>query len=125
MKFLLTVYLPGVLAGIASLAFLIYNGDWQWLFSTLIFWILLSGLGIAVGFHRIYSHRCYTNLAPWLVSRCAVARAGWVAANVERVGHVCPQATAMPGWATVVAFATDAGSLRRVVPHLSHSPSLR
>jgi stearoyl-CoA desaturase (delta-9 desaturase) len=66
MKFLLTVYLPGVLAGIASLAFLIYNGDWQWLFSTLIFWILLSGLGIAVGFHRIYSHRCYTNLAPWL-----------------------------------------------------------
>jgi len=68
MRFLLTVYFPGVLLSLCSLLYLGLHGDWIWLLATLGFWCLLSGLGIAVGFHRIYSHHCFTNLEPWLDS---------------------------------------------------------
>jgi stearoyl-CoA desaturase (delta-9 desaturase) len=57
---------PVMLYGAAALAFIVANGDYLWLLATLGFWILLSGLGIAVGFHRVYSHKCYEITSPWL-----------------------------------------------------------
>lgn len=64
-KYFLLIVVPMVLLGMTGLTLMIQNGDFEYLFLTAIFWILLSGLGIAVGFHRVYSHRCY-DLKPWL-----------------------------------------------------------
>ncbi len=49
-----------------SLYFLIRDADYLWLILTFFVWVLVSGLGIGCGFHRIYSHRCATNVQPWL-----------------------------------------------------------
>ena len=38
--------------------------DWIWLWSSFIFWTLFSGLGIAVGYHRIISHNALA-VIPW------------------------------------------------------------
>jgi len=51
--------------GLAGVVTMIMTSAYIWLFATLFFWVLLSGLGIAVGFHRIYSHQCY-HPKPWL-----------------------------------------------------------
>lgn len=37
----------------------------SYLLVTLACWILFDGLGVAVGYHRIFSHRCYPNLPRW------------------------------------------------------------
>lgn len=66
MRFLLTVILPSLLFGLSGLTSLLYHQDYQWLLVTGVFWILLSGLGIATGFHRIYSHNTWVSLSPWL-----------------------------------------------------------
>ncbi len=36
-----------------------------YLFATLIGWILISGLGIATGYHRIFCHKTHPNLPVW------------------------------------------------------------
>jgi len=64
-KYFGLIVLPIMILGIAGLSLMVITSSYQWLLLTLVFWILLSGLGIAVGFHRIYSHQCYT-LKPWL-----------------------------------------------------------
>jgi stearoyl-CoA desaturase (delta-9 desaturase) len=66
MKYFSFVYIPALLLGMLCFGIMWYHSDWWWLLATLMFWVLLSGLGIAVGFHRIYSHQCFTNLKPWL-----------------------------------------------------------
>lgn len=62
MKYVLTIYLPGLIFGALALAYTISVGTWP---LVILGWMLVSGLGIAVGFHRIYSHRTH-QLKPWL-----------------------------------------------------------
>jgi stearoyl-CoA desaturase (delta-9 desaturase) len=62
MKYVLGVYLPGLFLGAASLWYTLSHGLWLYV---LLGWVLVSGLGIAVGFHRVYSHKTH-DLKPWL-----------------------------------------------------------
>lgn len=55
-----------MILGLSGLVNLIRTQDYKYLSVTFLFWVLLSGLGIAVGFHRVYSHRCFTKLSTWL-----------------------------------------------------------
>ena len=88
-KYFGLIVLPVTLLGIAGIVTMIMTGAYSWLWLTLIFWILLSGLGIATGFHRIYSHNCY-NLKPWLDNviltcgtlACQSSSLTWVATHI-------------------------------------------
>jgi sn-1 stearoyl-lipid 9-desaturase len=62
MKYVLGIYVPGLLLGGFCLYLAVLQGYWP---AVLVAWTLLSGLGIATGFHRIYSHKTY-KLKPWL-----------------------------------------------------------
>lgn len=62
MRYILSIFLPGIIAGGISLAWALSLGLW---IPIILMWLLISGLGIATGFHRIYSHRTH-NLRPWL-----------------------------------------------------------
>ena len=62
MQYVLAVYLPGLLLGGLAFWWSMTHGLW---WATLIGWALVSGLGIAVGFHRIYSHKTH-ELPEWL-----------------------------------------------------------
>lgn len=42
---------------VVALVSLFVNQDWTWLWSTFAGWVLFSGFGVAVGFHRILSHK--------------------------------------------------------------------
>jgi fatty-acid desaturase len=57
MKYVLLVYLPALIVGLLCLLNLSGVLQWSELFLA---WTLISGLGIAVGFHRIFSHRAFT-----------------------------------------------------------------
>lgn len=37
----------------------------SYLWFTLIGWIFIAGLGISVGYHRLFSHNCYPNISTW------------------------------------------------------------
>lgn len=46
-----------------------------YLFFTLLGWILIAGLGVAVGYHRIFSHNTHSNLPLWkenLILLCGI-----------------------------------------------------
>lgn len=62
MKYVLGIYLPGFIFGFIALIYSIITGLWPFV---IIAWAFISGLGIAVGFHRIYSHKTH-KLKPWL-----------------------------------------------------------
>lgn len=62
MKYVLGVYLPGLILGGAAFAYSVMSGLWPFV---IIAWALISGLGVAIGFHRIYSHKTHA-LKPWL-----------------------------------------------------------
>jgi len=64
-KHFLFIVLPITVLGVTGIVTMVMTSAYIWLLATLFFWILLSGLGIAVGYHRVFSHRCY-NLKPWL-----------------------------------------------------------
>jgi len=64
-NYLYHIALPMIILGIIGIVFMVLTSAYIWLISTFIFWILLSGLGIAVGYHRVYSHRTFV-LKPWL-----------------------------------------------------------
>lgn len=88
-KYFACVVVPIALMGITGISLMIYTSAFQWLFATLICWILLSGLGIATGYHRIYSHNCY-ELKPWLdnivlylgTMACQSSSITWVATHI-------------------------------------------
>jgi sn-1 stearoyl-lipid 9-desaturase len=83
------IVLPIFLLGIAGISAMVYTSAYVWLILTVVFWILLSGLGIAAGFHRIYSHRCYIP-KPWLDNlllmcgtlACQSSSVTWVATHI-------------------------------------------
>lgn len=53
-------FVPGILLGSVTIYLLITNVIPYWyLFFTFVMWILTCGLGIAVGYHRIFSHKTY------------------------------------------------------------------
>jgi stearoyl-CoA desaturase (delta-9 desaturase) len=88
-KYFALIVVPMVSLGLFGISSMIINSDYQYLWITFVFWILLSGLGIAVGFHRIYSHRCY-DLKPWLDNfillcgtlACQSSSLTWVATHI-------------------------------------------
>ena len=59
-------FIPFVLLGIITIALFassIIPAYYLWF--TLFGWILISGLGVAVGYHRVFSHNNYSNLPIW------------------------------------------------------------
>lgn len=62
MNYVLTVYLPGMLLGVFFLVQSVTSGWWPLVLAG---WILVSGLGVAVGYHRVFSHKTH-DLKPWL-----------------------------------------------------------
>ena len=60
------VFVPFVLLGVSTVV-LILTGiiPLAYLLFTLFGWMFISGLGVAVGYHRIFSHNNYPNLARW------------------------------------------------------------
>jgi fatty-acid desaturase len=53
------IVLPITVLGIMAIASMILTSSYSWLLATFTFWVLLSGFGIATGFHRVFSHNCY------------------------------------------------------------------
>jgi fatty-acid desaturase len=62
LNYVLKIYLPGLILGGAAFWYSAITGLWPFV---LVAWALISGLGIAVGYHRVYSHKTH-NLKPWL-----------------------------------------------------------
>lgn len=62
MVYFFCLFVPGLLVGAVSLYLSIITGYWP---LVLLGWALVSGLGIATGFHRIYSHKTH-DLKPWM-----------------------------------------------------------
>ena len=59
-------FVPFMTLGVLTLALFGLGIIPVWyLFFTFVGWILISGLGVAVGYHRIFSHNTHTNLPPW------------------------------------------------------------
>lgn len=53
------ITIPLHLAGVASLVYLFRTNEWSRLWWSLLFWSIISGLGIAIGYHRLLSHRAF------------------------------------------------------------------
>lgn len=62
MRYVLKIYLPALIAGPFAL-WLAFS--WGLLPFVFVGWCFISGLGIAVGFHRVFGHRTH-DLKPWL-----------------------------------------------------------
>ena len=59
-------FIPAMIFGFFTIALLSVGIiPLYYLIFTFVMWILVSGLGIAVGYHRVFSHKTYT-LYPWL-----------------------------------------------------------
>lgn len=57
------IHLPAMVLGVISiLSFMIGYTPIEYLWLSFVMWILISGLGIAVGYHRVFSHK--THLLP-------------------------------------------------------------
>lgn len=56
MNYVLQVYLPGLVLGLYFLIQSFKGGYWPFV---LLGWVLISGLGVAVGFHRVFSHKTH------------------------------------------------------------------
>lgn len=58
-------FLPSIFLGTLTIFLLLIGTiNAYYLISTFIMWVLVSGLGIAVGYHRVFSHKTYT-LPTW------------------------------------------------------------
>lgn len=59
-SYALLVYLPSTLLGLFALTLFAVGGiPWYYLFGTLLSWSLMDGLGVAVGYHRVFAHRTH------------------------------------------------------------------
>lgn len=54
-----TIFVPFFIFGLISLGSLILNEAYDWLLLSLLFWVIVSGLGISVGYHRILAHKAF------------------------------------------------------------------
>ncbi len=64
-KYFGLIVLPILTLGAIGAITMVMTSSYMWLLLTFAFWVMLSGLGIAVGYHRIFSHQCY-KLQSWL-----------------------------------------------------------
>lgn len=88
-KYFGLIVAPMLILGALAVYLMIATTSYAWLWLTFAFWVLLSGLGIAVGFHRIFSHHCY-KLQPWLENfilvcgtlACQSSSLTWVATHI-------------------------------------------
>jgi len=88
-KYFAFIVVPIILLGLLGTTLMIISSAYSWLILTFICWVLMSGLGIAVGFHRVYSHRTYI-LKPWLDNivlmcgtlACQSSSVTWVATHI-------------------------------------------
>jgi stearoyl-CoA desaturase (delta-9 desaturase) len=59
-------FVPFVLIGMITICLLVFGTiPVSYLFLTLIGWSLIAGLGVAVGYHRMFSHNTHPNLPTW------------------------------------------------------------
>jgi fatty-acid desaturase len=59
-------FVPFLIGGLTTVIFLFNKTiDPVYLFATVIGWVLISGLGIAVGYHRVFAHNTHPNLPIW------------------------------------------------------------
>lgn len=59
-------FLPFLLLGIITIVLFFYSIiPTYYLIFTLVNWVLIAGLGVAVGYHRIFSHNTHPNLPIW------------------------------------------------------------
>lgn len=65
MTYFRKITLPYALLGLTALGTMIWNSAYDWLWITLLVWALISGLGVAVCYHRILSHNAM-ELPKWL-----------------------------------------------------------
>lgn len=87
--YLIYIVLPIFAMAAAGIVLMIMTSSYIWLLATFVFWVLMSGLGIAAGFHRIYSHQCY-KLKPWLDAvilffgtlACQMSSVTWTAIHI-------------------------------------------
>jgi stearoyl-CoA desaturase (delta-9 desaturase) len=85
----LLIVLPMIVLGTLGILTMVLTSSYWWLLLTFVFWVLMSGLGISVGFHRIYSHQCY-DVKPWLDNlilflgtiACQYSSLNWVAVHM-------------------------------------------
>lgn len=83
------IVMPIMILGILGILAMVLTSSYWWLLLTFVFWVLMSGLGIAVGFHRVYSHQCY-NPKPWLDNiilffgtiACQASSLTWVSVHI-------------------------------------------
>lgn len=88
-KYFGLIVMPMLILGSIGVGVMIMTSAYWWLLLTFVFWVLMSGLGIATGFHRIYSHRTY-ELKPWLDNfilvcgtlACQSSSITWVATHI-------------------------------------------
>lgn len=88
-RYFIFIVMPMIIMGLSAIALMVYTSAYVWLSLTFFFWILLSGFGIAVGFHRIFSHRCFSP-KPWLDNvllmcgtlACQSSSITWVATHI-------------------------------------------
>lgn len=52
------IFIPTHILGIIALLFIPFV-SWYWLLLTLLGWFLFSGLGISIGYHRLFSHKSF------------------------------------------------------------------
>ncbi len=65
-KFAWWSYVPFQVLGLITVTLLCYRIiPIYYLWFTLVGWALIAGLGVAVGFHRIFSHNTHPNLPTW------------------------------------------------------------
>lgn len=58
-------FVPAVLLGTLTIVLLVVGIiPLTYLYATLVMWVLVCGLGIAVGYHRVFSHKTH-KLPPW------------------------------------------------------------
>jgi fatty-acid desaturase len=59
-------FLPFIILGMLSIVlFVVGIIPIYYLIFTIIFWALIAGLGVAVGYHRVFSHNTHPNLPTW------------------------------------------------------------
>jgi fatty-acid desaturase len=60
-------FIPSMMLGMFTVILVLFGViPVYYLFFTAIGWILISGLGVAVGYHRVFSHNTHSNLKSWL-----------------------------------------------------------
>ena len=59
-------FIPFIILGIVTITLFINSVIPLWyLWFTFLGWVCIAGLGVAVGFHRIFSHNTHPNLPKW------------------------------------------------------------